>query len=1149
MSNEPGKPRDPREDAETRTTWRRPEETSSTSNSPRPSGGPEASGPPLLTAGDHLGERYTVTRLIARGGMGEVYEALDHELHERVALKTIRPELAGSAATAERFRREIQLARRVTHPNACRLFDLGIAEGPRGPVSFLTMELLEGESLSERLRRTGAMDSATALSIVRQVAAGLDAAHRAGVIHRDFKSGNVLLVPEGDGVRAVVTDFGLARQVETGSDPSITMSGGGLVGSPAYMAPEQVEGLELTREADIYALGVVLYEMRTGALPFSGATPMSVAVKRLTEAPPPPSAVNPAIEPAWERTILRCLARAPGERFASAEEVVAALEGRTTGMIETATRAAGSRRNWAGFVALFVALALVGAVLWRARNEAPASAPPAAEIEPAPPAAATAAVSARRPVIAVLGFRNSSGREDAAWLSTALGEMLATELAAGERVRTVPGEVVARAEQGLGLEPSDSLAADTLQRLRGQLGVDYVVVGSYATLGEGSARQIRLDVRLQEAAHGEIVSAVAETGGESALFELVGRAGGTLRERLGIGSVAPAETARVRSTLPSDPTVARLYAEGLERLRAGDPLAARDRLLAMAERDPSFALGHAALAEAWSALGYDGRAREEAARAAALAGDLPREARLLIEGRQAEATRDWVRAVDAYGALYGFFPDNAEYGLRLARAQSSGGRGADALRTLEAIRSQSPDAGDDPRIGLLEAVASSTLGDYRRGQQAAAGAGARAAAIGARLLATDCQIQEGWAWMRLGEPARAVPLFEEALRTSEALGQRSGAARARMMLGRAASDQGDYAAAQLRFDEALASFRETGDQRNTASTLNDLGNLLYDRGRLDDARRYYEQSATIYREVGNTQGLAGSAGNIANILDNQGDLEGARRLHEEAIALFREAGDKGGVARSTFNLGLILAAQGRLDEAQRRFEDALASHAERGYKRGVAFCKSSLGELALARGDLAAARSDLEASLALREELGEKVNAELSRSLLGLVALEAGQPVEAESIARQAIRALAAQQQAEYEANATALLARALLAQGKAADALTAARRASELAATSQHRDLRINAALALARAEAASGATDAAYRRAEETLAEARRYGLVPQQFEARLVGADIALRRARTPAARAEASAQARALEREAQAAGFELLAGQAGALAGRG
>ncbi|MCU0254298.1 MAG: tetratricopeptide repeat protein, partial [Acidobacteria bacterium] len=1070
MSDEPRKPRDPREDAETRTTWGRAGETSPTSDSPPPSGGPPGSGPPLLTAGDALGERYTVTRLIARGGMGEVYEAFDRELNERVALKTIRPELAGSAATAERFRREIQLARRVTHPNACRLFDLGIAEGPRGPVSFLTMELLEGESLSERLRRTGAMDAATALPIVRQVAAGLDAAHRAGVIHRDFKSGNVLLVPESGGVRAVVTDFGLARQVETGSDPAITMSGGGLVGSPAYMAPEQVEGLELTREADIYALGVVLYEMRTGALPFAGATPMSVAVKRLTEPPKPPSAVNPGIEPAWERTILRCLARAPGERFASAEAVVAALEGRAAGAGETGSRAAVRRRRWVGLIGALAALAVIGTVLWRTRSDAPAGAPPDGATRPAPSTAAPAAVSARRPVIAVLGFRNSSGREDAAWLSTALGEMLATELAAGERVRTVPGEVVARAEQGLGLVPSDSLAADTLQRLRGQLGVDYVVVGSYATLGEGSARQIRLDVRLQEATRGEIVSAVAETGGESALFELVGRAGGTLRERLGIGGVAPAETARVRSALPSDPTVARLYAEGLERLRAGDPPAARDRLLATVERDPSFALGHAALAEAWSTLGYDGKAREEAARAAALAGDLPREARLLIEGRQAEATRDWVRAVDAYGALYGFFPDNAEYGLRLARAQNNGGRAADALRTLEAIRSQSPAAGDDPRIGLLEAASSATLGDYRRGQQAAARAGERAAAIGARLLVTDCQIQEGWAWMRLGEPARAVPLFEEALRTSEALGQRSGVARARMMLGRAASDQGDFAAAQLRFDEALASFRETGDQRNTASTLNDLGNLLYDQGRLDDARRYYEKSATIYREVGNTQGLAGSVGNIANILDNQGDLEGARRLHEEAIALFREAGDQGGVARSTFNLGLILAAQGRLDEAQRRFEDALASHTERGYKRGIAFSKASLGELALARGDLAAAQRDLEASLALREELGEKVNAELSRSLLGLVALQAGEPAEAESLARQAVRALAAQQQVEYEANATVLLARALLAQERTADALAAARRASELAATSQHRDLRIDAALALARAEAASG-------------------------------------------------------------------------------
>ena len=299
MSDDSQTPRDPRELAETRTSWGRGETVPA-------SGGPSEPGTPLLAPGAALGERYQIVRMIARGGMGEVYEAFDRELGERVALKTIRSELAASPGSAERFRREVQLARRVTHPNVSRLFDLGSAEGPQGPIFFLTMELLDGESLADRIRRAGPLDAAAALPIVRQVAAGLDAAHRAGVVHRDFKSGNVMLVggesageaaraadSTGGVVRAVVTDFGLARQIAAEDPHALTLSGGGLVGSPAYMAPEQVEGLEVTRAADVYALGVVLFEMRTGRLPFSGATPLSVAVQRLQAPPPHPARSTP----------------------------------------------------------------------------------------------------------------------------------------------------------------------------------------------------------------------------------------------------------------------------------------------------------------------------------------------------------------------------------------------------------------------------------------------------------------------------------------------------------------------------------------------------------------------------------------------------------------------------------------------------------------------------------------------------------------------------------------------------------------------------------------------------------------------------------------------------------------------------------------
>jgi len=282
--------------------------------------------PATLGVGELLAHRYKVLRYIGKGGMGEVYEAEDCELRERVALKTILPEIAGQEESIQRFKREIQLARKVTHPNVCRIFDLVY----HGTTIFLTMELLEGETLAQRLRRTGAMTTGEAFPLVAQMAAALAAAHKAGIVHRDFKCGNVMLVrakAEDGGLRPVIMDFGLARRSAT-SDASMGLSttSGVISGTPAYMAPEQVEGREITPAADIYALGVVIYEMVTGRCPFEGDTPLSTAVKRLQEPAPSPRSHNPSLDPRWERAILRCLERIPTERFSSAEEIIKALE-------------------------------------------------------------------------------------------------------------------------------------------------------------------------------------------------------------------------------------------------------------------------------------------------------------------------------------------------------------------------------------------------------------------------------------------------------------------------------------------------------------------------------------------------------------------------------------------------------------------------------------------------------------------------------------------------------------------------------------------------------------------------------------------------------------------------------------------------------
>lgn len=283
-----------------------------------------------LEAGDWVAGRFRILGLLGRGAMGEVYRAEDSLLGENVALKVLPADAEETAVAVKRFLKEIRLGRRISHPNVCRVFDSGLDRGNRAggrsrSLYFFTMELLEGETLGHRLQRQGRMGVEEARPILRQVAEGLAAAHGAGVVHRDLKSENILLVLSEPGApaRVVVMDFGLARTLRWDEWTPITH---GLLGTPAYMAPEQVEGgRAITPAADVYALGVVLYQMLTDALPFHGGGPFETALKRLTHDPPPPSRLVPDLDPRWEDLILRCLARDPAHRFATARDVLDAL--------------------------------------------------------------------------------------------------------------------------------------------------------------------------------------------------------------------------------------------------------------------------------------------------------------------------------------------------------------------------------------------------------------------------------------------------------------------------------------------------------------------------------------------------------------------------------------------------------------------------------------------------------------------------------------------------------------------------------------------------------------------------------------------------------------------------------------------------------
>lgn len=277
-----------------------------------------------LQPGDHIANRYRIERLIGHGGMGEVYEALDEAVQERIALKTLRPRYADDEEVQLRFQREIQLARKVTHPNVCRVYDVGA----HGTLPFFTMQLLAGETLAERIKRQGRLTAAEAFPFIEQIADGLHAAHSAGVIHRDIKSANIIVTAQG---QAIITDFGLARFKPTDSGPdgqTTIASNARIAGTVGYMSPEQLRGAEITAASDIYSFGIVLFEMASGKLPFDERHIINSAIQRASGQIPWIRSEVPGIDARWEQAIVRCLQPEPAQRFATAADLADHFRGK-----------------------------------------------------------------------------------------------------------------------------------------------------------------------------------------------------------------------------------------------------------------------------------------------------------------------------------------------------------------------------------------------------------------------------------------------------------------------------------------------------------------------------------------------------------------------------------------------------------------------------------------------------------------------------------------------------------------------------------------------------------------------------------------------------------------------------------------------------
>jgi serine/threonine protein kinase/tetratricopeptide (TPR) repeat protein len=1103
--------------------------------------------------GQILAGRFKIIRFVARGGMGEVYEAEDQELNERVAVKTARFEGAQSEHDIERFRREIQLARRVTHPNVCRTFDVfrhvvtPIGGGAPTEILLVSMELLGGETLDKRVRGAR-MSAAEALPIVEEMCAGLGAAHRVGVIHRDFKSSNVMLVPltpagNANALRTVITDFGLAHAE---SHPGMTLTRpGDIVGTPSYMAPEQIEGGAITAATDIYSLGIVIYEMLTGVLPFAADTPLATAMKRLKAPAPSPRLHVPDIDGKWEAVIARCLEREPEQRFASTDDIMKALRGESAvrsapsaesasatvarSSSESVTGASDSakwKKFWAAAVLVLLACGML-AVRYVMRQEQ--------REKEAKEASATA--PAARKSIAILGFKNLSGRADADSLGNVLEDSLWSQLDTGQ-VRFIPPSQVDEMKQNLALgDATNSLSTAQLESIHKYLGADVLVTGSYALAGAPQDPTIQWNIHLESASGGPSLGSVSESGKKSDLNGLVAHSGRLARQQLGI-TLSAAEEARLDSSLSSNADAMRYFSDAREKLRMFDVLAATKLLEKSIEADPQFAQAHSALAQAWDSLGFENKATEEAKKALDSASGLSTEARNVVTARYYAATRNWSKAIPQYASLWSEYRDEPEYGLQLAETQIRAGKPKDALTTLAQVRSQSPPAGIRAQLDLSEARAHEALGDYKEELSSATSAADTAQTLGSNLLLARSRILQCFAQVNLGDAAKAKPMCEEAKKINLAAGDQLGAARATNDIANAYYYAGNYAEAEPLYQEALGIAQSIGDKYDEAGALNNLGNIQSAKGDHAAAQKTYEQSIGVARERGELGDVALAQQNMAMDLFASGAAARGKEMLAASLKTARDIGDKNLVASILNNQCGIAISAGALADARKNCGESLNIRREGGDRANIGKTLATYGIVQMQQGDLDAASQSLMEAQGDLEAVNAKSDAAYNRITLAALSLEQGRADSAVKYATDAATELAAEKDASGESGARAALANALVASGNISGAREQADKAVTFAAQSGDRGAKWDAALASARVDARSGKTDAAIKSLAAIEKDAHAAGMVQIEFEARLALGQAQIAGGKSAAGKSTL----RALAQDAKSRGFGLIARQA-------
>lgn len=629
-----------------------------------------------LTTGSLFAGRYQIIEELGRGGMGRVYKALDTELNEKIALKLLRPEVSADEEAIERFRNELKMARQVSHKNICRMYHLTKEEGNY----YITMEYVPGEDLKRLIRKIGQMPVGRTVSIAKQVCEGLAEAHGLGIVHRDLKPQNIM-VDEGGNVR--IMDFGIARSLMT---KGIT-DAGVMIGTPEYMSPEQVEGKPVDQRSDIYSLGIILYEMVTGRVPFEGDTPFTIGVKHKSELPRDPRELNPQIPADLSALILRCLAKDKESRYQSAEGLLAELT-RIEAGLPTTERVAVERRPFTsrqitvtfGLKKVLVpALILVGfiaagLIFWRlVLTKAP---PP-----PLP----------GKPSLAVMYFKNNTGDKSLDHWRIAISDLLITDLSQSRYINVLSADKLFNILSELDQVEAKSYTSETLKKVATQGSVKNILVGSYAKAGDN----FRIDIQLQDGGTGQLLSSSRVEGkGEDSIFAMVDELTKKIKQDLKIpaAEIAADIDRELEKITTASPEAFKLYVEGRKlhhEQKYRESIQMMEKAVAI---DPGFAMAYRSMAMGYGNLLLTSQKQTSLKKAFELTDRLSDRERLTIEGDYyRESERFYDKAVTAYERLLELYPDDSIGNTNLGILYNSLEEWDKAIALYERVLQSSPE--------------------------------------------------------------------------------------------------------------------------------------------------------------------------------------------------------------------------------------------------------------------------------------------------------------------------------------------------------------------------------------------------------------------------------------------------------------------------